>query len=148
LHLKSSSQTSSVSDSNVSAVSNPVILTRKPLAISNSESTAKPLSAAEEAERPVLQPDLLANPLSTSESLATPQLVPNGADSGLESRTVASSPDKKLVTSITQDKRARTAWRNQLHGKYTEAEDMDQRTLQLQETVLGKDHLDTNPQYE
>jgi tetratricopeptide (TPR) repeat protein len=142
-HLKSSSETSSVSDSNLSAVSNPVILTRKPLAISNSESTARALSTAEEAERPVLHPDLLANPLSTSESLATPQLVPNGTGSGLESRTVASSPDKKLVTSITQDKRARTAWRYQLQGKYTEAVAMCRQTLQLQEKVLGKDHPDT-----
>jgi hypothetical protein len=64
---ESSPQTRSASDANLSAVSNHLTVTRKPLATSDSELTAKQLSTEDKATLPTLKSDTLANLSSTKD---------------------------------------------------------------------------------
>jgi hypothetical protein len=77
-------------DTNLSAVSNHLTVTRKPLANSDSESTAKQLSTEEDATSPTLKSDILANPSSTKESAITLQLVPNSTNAAAQQYPQAS----------------------------------------------------------
>jgi WD40 repeat protein len=85
-----------------------LIVTRKPLATLDSELIAKQLLTEDKVTLPTLKSDTLPNPSSTKSSPATLQLVPSSTSSSLDSKTVAFSPDRKLVASVSQDKTAKT----------------------------------------
>ncbi|KFZ22766.1 hypothetical protein V502_02755 [Pseudogymnoascus sp. VKM F-4520 (FW-2644)] len=103
-----SSQTRSASDTNSSTVSKHLTVARKSLATSDFESIGKQLSTEEEATPPKLKLDILANPSPTKESPAMLQLVPNSISSSIDGKTVALSPDSKVLAPAPRDKTART----------------------------------------
>jgi serine/threonine protein kinase len=88
----------SASNTNLSSVSDHSTITRKSFFTLDSGTTAKQLPTAEEASSSMLKSDNLANPSSTKDSQATPQLVPN---------STISSPDGKLVASASADQTVR-----------------------------------------
>lgn len=105
-HLEYYSQTRPASDIHLSSASNHLTVTRKPLSGSDCKSTAKQLSTQEEITLPTIKSGTLANLSSADESAATLQLVSNSTSSSIDGKTVALSPDGKLVTLKSQDKTA------------------------------------------